>query len=160
MSLTTHFNATARAEATPTAQEMGQQLLALVQRRRDGAPGNHDLNERAIELVAKGASLTVTDPEHGRTPLMWASVHCRHRIIRAILAREPDILQRDKDQKTALDLARQYKEKPAIELLEEAETKRRAKVMAEAKNVTTARATAIRKPLRIKKKPQGRDGQK
>ncbi|HEX2753266.1 MAG TPA: ankyrin repeat domain-containing protein [Alphaproteobacteria bacterium] len=160
MSIKDPFNAAAQAETIPKA--LGQQLLVLVQRKQDGAPGNHDLNERAIALVDQGASLTVTDPEHGRTPLMWASIYCRHRIIRAILARDPDILCRDKDNKTALELAQKYKSRPAVVLLEEAEEKRRAKVMEEAQDVSTRRETLIRKPLRLKNKAQGQDrgGQK
>lgn len=159
MSLAADFNAATKAQTLPTAQELGHQLLALVQRPRDGATGNSTLHDRAFALIDQGASLTVTDPEYGRSPLMWASIHCRHRLIRAILAREPDILQRDKEDKTALELARQFKNKPAIELLEEAEMKRRAKVVEEATNIATERVTVIRKPLSVKKKPQGMDGQ-
>jgi predicted kinase len=93
---------------------------------------------------------------------MWASIYCRHRIIRAILARDPDILCRDYNNKTALELAQQYKSRPAVVLLEEAEEKCRAKVMEEAKDVSTRRETLIRKPLRLKNNAQGQDhaGQK
>jgi hypothetical protein len=159
MSITAHFNTKAKGPARPTPQSMGLELLALVQRKRDGSSENLTLNERAIALVEQGASLTVSDPEHGRTPLMWATIHCRPRIISAILAQAPDLLQRDKAQKTALDLARQFKSKPAIELLEEAEKQYRAKILEETKNVATRRATAIRKPLNIKRKPRGTEGQ-
>lgn len=162
MSLAGQFNTAASAQASPSPYSLGLELLALTQRKQDGASGNHTINDDAIALVEKGASLTVTDAKHGRTPLMWASIYCRHKIIRAILSRNPNILAQDNDGKTALDLARKFKKKPAIELLEAAEVQRRAQVMQEAKDVTTKRETKIFKPLHLKKRGgqgQGQNGQ-
>lgn len=160
MSLAQSFNKA--AAAGPSAHERGLQLLELTMRKQNGDSANRDVNERAIELIAAGASLSVTDGEHKRTPLMWATVYCRHRIISAILAKDPDIVlrHRDKDNKTPLALAREKKQKPAIELLEKAEAAYRTKILEEAKDVATKRTTVIRKPLSFKKKPQGQDGQK
>lgn len=162
MSLSQSFNTNASgraATALPSPHALGLELLELTMRKQNGDAAHHDLNERAIGLIENGASLTVTDATHHRTPLMWASIYCRHRIIRAILDKEPDILQRDNAGKTALDLARQFKKKPAIELLEIAETKRRDRVLEEARDVATRQVTVIRKPLSLKKKPHGRNGQ-
>lgn len=162
MSLAGQFNAAAKVEAIPSAYSLGMELLALTQRKQDGASGNHTINDDATALVDKGADLTVTDAQHGRTPLMWASIYCRHKIIRAILSKNPDILAQDNDGKTALELARKFKKKPAIELLEAAETQRRVQVIQEAKDVTTKRETKVFKPLNIKKRGgqgQGQNGQ-
>ena len=162
MSLAQSFNKASGSAATALLppHELGLQLLELTMRSQNGASENRDLNERAINLIADGASLTVTDKKHQRTPLMWASIYCRHRIISAILEKNPNVLHRDGENKTALELARQFKNKPAIELLEKAEAAYRKKVLEEAKDVATKRATVIRKPLSFKKKPQGQDGQK
>lgn len=159
MSLVGQFNVAAKAGTIPTAQSLGMELLELVQRKRDGASDNRNINEDAIALIKKRASLTVTDSQHGRNALMWASALCRHKIISAILEKNPDILAQDNDGKTALDLARQFKQKPAIELLEKAETQRRTLVLEEAKDVATKRETKVFKPLSFKKQGQGHNGQ-
>lgn len=163
MSLAQSFNNAAGSAATAqqSPHALGLTLLELTMRRKDGDSANRDINERAAELIDQGASLSITDTEHKRTPLMWASYQCRPRIISAILNKNIDVvLMRDKDNKTALELAREKKQKPAIELLEKAEAVYRAKILEEAKDVATKRTTVIRKPLSFKKKPQGQDGQK
>lgn len=162
MSLMDHFNNQANAETPPSPYSLGLELLELVQRKKDGASANRNINEDAIDLIERGAALGVKDLQHGRDVLMWASINFRQKILHAILDRNPDILAQDNDGKTALDLARQFKQKPAIELLEGAEIQRRIQVMREAKDVTTKRETKVFKPLHLKKRSgqgQGQNGQ-
>jgi len=159
MSMAQNFNTAAAAPvALQSSQTLGQELLALTMRKRDGASENRDLIERAIEMVDHNADLTVTDNEQERNALMWASYFCRARIVEAILKKAPEsILQQDKDGKTALDLAREKKQKPAIALLEKASADYKQKILEEAEDIATKRDTVVRKPLRFKKRDQGRD---
>ena len=147
MALVQTFNTASQNAATADTAE----LLEILQRKRDGSSENRGLNERAIELIQQGASLSATDKEHQRTPLMWASINCRAKVLDEIIPRTHNPLVTDKQGKTALDYAREYKHKPAIERLEDAEKTYRQRLLAEAQDVTTKRATKILKTLTFKK---------
>jgi hypothetical protein len=82
---------------------------------------------------------------------MWASIHCRAKVLDEIIPRTQNPLVTDIQGKTALDYARQYKQKPAIERLEVAEKAYRQRLLAETQDVTTKRATKIMKTLAFKK---------
>lgn len=152
MALAQAFNTASQNTTAADAAE----LLMLLQRKCDGSSQNLGLYERAIELIKNGASLSVTDAEHGRTPLMWASFHCRAKVLDEILPRTDNPMVTDKEGKTALDHARKRKHQPAIERLEKAEGQYRQRLLAELQDVSTKRDTKVMKTLVFKRPaPQG-----
>jgi len=159
MAMADAFNTAAHASVGVTTATLSAELLEILQRKRDGNSDNLGLNERAIELIQQGASLTATDDTHKRTALMWASIHCRAKVLDEILPRTKNPLVTDADGKTALDHAREHKHKPAIERLEKAESAYRQRLLAEAQDVTTKRDTKIMRTL-VLKKTVGQNGGK
>jgi ankyrin repeat protein len=53
----------------------------------------------------------------GKTTLMWATQNGRQNVVTLLLAQGADLQAQDKDGKTALDLAREYRQKPVEEIL-------------------------------------------
>ncbi|MBI1215109.1 MAG: hypothetical protein GC185_04730 [Alphaproteobacteria bacterium] len=122
---------------------LGRELLKELGTPRNGASGNAGLEARVMALLEQGAPLDARDGE-GMTPLMWASYHCRHRLVTELVARGAKLHDRDNAGKTALDHARAKKQKPAIKILTEAAKKQLDAELAD---------LSVKKPLAIFKQP-------
>ncbi len=156
MSLSQSFNAAA-AGTSPIALgaspvDLGRQLLGLVKRPMDGASGNLNINTEAQELLRKGASLEVRDEEHGRTAVIWATIHCRAKILGAILEKFPALDARGDDGMTAMDHAVKNKNKLAIGLLQKAQGEAKARLMQDLGDVRSRRDFSPMKPMNVQKR--------
>lgn len=154
MSLMQPFNAAAAGQplVLETAADLGVQLLDLVKRPLDGNKANLNINERAQDLLRRGAALDIKDPEQGRTAVIWATVNCRAKILGAILDRHPALDARGNDGLSALDHALKKKDKLAIGLLQQAQADARKRLMQELGDVTSRRDFTPLKPANIRKR--------
>ncbi|HCS22735.1 MAG TPA: hypothetical protein DIW20_03210 [Rhodospirillaceae bacterium] len=165
MSLANAFNnAAAGAPFVPLDRKaLGQELIDLARRPMDGASQNLNINQRAQELLDKGADITVTDAEHGRTALIWAVQSGRLRIVEAILKHEPNLNARGNDGQSAMDIALKNpnKNKQIVDLLRKAQDAARAKLIEELNDMRSRRDFTPLKPLNIQKRPhrRGNNGQ-
>lgn len=156
MSLSQSFNAAAAA-SSPIAlgaspADLGRQLLDLVKRPMDGASTNLNINQDAQNLISKGASLDVRDEQHGRTAVIWATIHCRAKILGAILEKQPALDARGDDGMTAMDHAVKSKNKLAIGLLQKALGDAKARLMQDLSDVRSRRDFAPMKPMNVQKR--------
>ncbi len=156
MSLTQSFNAAAAA-SSPLAlgvspADLGRQLLDLVKRPMDGASANLNINQEAQDLLRKGASLDVRDEQHGRTAVIWATIHCRAKILGAILEKQPALDARGDDGMTAMDHALKNKNRLAIGLLQKAQGEAKARLMQDLGDVRSRRDFVPMKPMNVQKR--------
>jgi len=100
-----------------TPDTRAQELIRLIQTKKDGASGNDTLAPRCIDLLRQGVSINAAD-DSGMTPLMHAAANYRRHIFNALLTYKPDTQLRDHKGRTALDHAIAKKQKPAIITLE------------------------------------------
>lgn len=162
MNLSQTFNAAASGNlptfAAPTSADgLGRQLLDLVSRPMDGHAKNLNITEQAQELIRNGADLNMRDSAQARTPLIWATVYCRAKILGAILAQDPDLNARGTDGMTALDHAKKNKNRLALQLLEKAQARQREQLMQELHDMRSRRDFSALKPAKVRKR--GRNGQ-
>lgn len=154
MSLVQPFNDA--AVGTPlvleTPADLGRQLLDLVKRPLDGNSANLHINERAQDLLRRGAALDVKDSEYGRTAVIWATIHCRAKILGSILAQHPALDTRGNDSLCALDHAVKNRNKLAIGLLQKAQADAHQRLMQDLADVTSRRDFTPLKPANIRKR--------
>lgn len=159
MGLANAFNAAAGSGFAPLDRKaLGQELIDLARRPMDGASQNLNINQRAQELLDKGADVSVTDAEQGRTALIWAAHSGRLRILEAIIKREPNLNARGKDGLSAMDVAVRNKNKQVIDMLKKAQDAARAKLIEELGDMRSRRDFTPLKPVNIHKRPTRRGG--
>lgn len=160
MSLSQSFNTAAANPIAPGTSPavLGYALLDLVKRPMDGASGNLNINADAQELIRKGASLDVRDEQHGRTAVIWATIHCRAKILGTILEKLPALDARGNDGMTAMDHALKNKNKLAIGLLQKAQGEAKARLMQDLGDVRSRRDFAPLKPANIRKRRHEQPG--